>query len=1439
MPITLKRSVLKKGHVISLFVLISLLVAVGAYFYASSEEQTVQHNVRDRLKSIAELKVSQISGWIKERKSDAATFSQDPFIISELQKLLSSKDNIQYEKNLRKIMYLINTSSIYNNIMIANNKGKLLVELNSKQNRIDSTTKSFILKAIRNKKNISSDLYLDETQNKIMLNYIAPIYDENNKAIAALILRVDPYVYLYPLITEWPLPSKTSETLIVKRDGSCVLFLNKLIHQKNAALRLRIPLTKKEVPAVQAALGYRGIFSGKDYNGDNVLAYIKQIPNTNWIMIAKVDKSEIYAGLYIKDILIFSFTIMVIIILSLGLMWYYHYRQKNIYKNLFDKEKELREYHEEFRTILYSIGDGVITSDIYGNVKQINPIAAELTGWSENEAVGHPVEEIFNIYDEVSRIKVSNPVKKVLNTGSVVGLANHTMLISKSGQEIPIADSGAPIRNEQGSIEGVVIVFRDKTTEYKTEKRIRQNEARLRRAELASKSGNWELFLNSKIMIASVGAGKIYGLENEELSYDMIKKVPLPEYRPILDCALQNLIEKNEPYDVEFKIKTVDTGEVKDIHSVAQYDSENRIIFGIIQDITERKKAEETIQRNRLILQLLVEYAPAAIAMFDNEMKYLVCSKRFLKDYELNESDIVGKSHYEIFPEVPERWKEIHRNCLSGKIERCEEDPFPRLNGKLDWIRWEIHPWFEPEGKIGGIILFSEVITERKLAQDEIKRNREKWESLFNNSPAAIAIYEAFENGKDFIFTDFNAAAQKTDNLSRDTVIGKRLSNVFPSVERLGLLDVFRRVFYTGKTEYKNFYYKDDKVEGWRDNVVYKLKTGEIVAIYNDITDRVKAEIALRESEERFRTVYDAAPDGISISEIETGRIVEINEAYQKVFGFSRNEVIGRSSYEIGIWLNEDDRKPLIDDLEKYDIYNNKEIKFKRKDGTVIHTIVSGRVTSFNNQNYMLAVVHDITELNKISLALKESEESLRTTLYSIGDGVITTDKSGKVKRMNPVAEKLTGWKESDAKNKPIEEVFKIINEDKRNKVDSPARLVIKKGKIVGLANHTLLISKEGREIPIADSGAPIKNENGEIEGVVLVFRDQTKERTSQKILEDSEAQLKQSQRVARIGYYVFDITSGSWTSSEMLDEIFGIDKKYKHDIEGWLNLIHPEQRNELSSYFRHNLISKKEGFNKSYRILRNNDKSELWVHGVGSYELDKDGNVVKMFGTIQDISERMKTQNIIENSLKEKEILLKEIHHRVKNNFQQIISLIALQTEFIDEAQVLNIFDDLQTRLKSMSLIHELMYGTGNFAAVDIKEYIEKLTGHLIKTYSSNENIKLNLDLESHDFSLDSIIPCGLLINEIITNSIKYAFPNNSEGKINISFKKHEGEFYLKISDSGIGIKENIDFENLKTLGLRLINLLTIQLKGTLQVVRPFKGLQYIIRFKGVNSGG
>jgi PAS domain S-box-containing protein len=186
------------------------------------------------------------------------------------------------------------------------------------------------------------------------------------------------------------------------------------------------------------------------------------------------------------------------------------------------------------------------------------------------------------------------------------------------------------------------------------------------------------------------------------------------------------------------------------------------------------EEIQPALERCRDLLRQFIEHAPAPIAMFDRDMRYIMASRRFATDYNLKSQDLIGRSHYEVFPEIPERWKAIHRRCLAGATERAEEDPFPRADGTLDWVRWEIQPWYEANGAIGGIILFSEVITAHKQADESLRQSEEKYRTLVEVSRDAIFV----NHNNQIIYV--NPAAVKLFGADRpERIIGKSPFDLF------------------------------------------------------------------------------------------------------------------------------------------------------------------------------------------------------------------------------------------------------------------------------------------------------------------------------------------------------------------------------------------------------------------------------------------------------------------------------------------------------------------------------------------------------------------------------------------------------------------------------------------------------------------------------------
>jgi PAS domain S-box-containing protein len=220
---------------------------------------------------------------------------------------------------------------------------------------------------------------------------------------------------------------------------------------------------------------------------------------------------------------------------------------------------------------------------------------------------------------------------------------------------------------------------------------------------------------------------------------------------------------------------------------------------------------------------------------------------------------------------------------------------------------------------------------------------------------------------------------------------------------------------------------------------------------------------------------------------------------------------------------------------------------------------------------------------------------------------------------------------------------------------------------------------------------------------------------------------------------------------------------------------------------------------------------------------VDWRGRLISQVVVLRDITERKRAEDQIKASLREKDVLLKEIHHRVKNNLQVISSLLYLQSRGVEDDQALEMFRDSESRVRSMALVHERLYQSPDLARIDFGEYIRSLANSLFRSYGINTNvIKLKIKVGDVLLGVDTAIPCGLIINELVSNSLKHAFPDGKAGEIRIELRSGDhGKFSLMVSDNGIGLPKYMDFRNTESLGLQLINTLVEQLEGTIELDR------------------
>jgi PAS domain S-box-containing protein len=376
-------------------------------------------------------------------------------------------------------------------------------------------------------------------------------------------------------------------------------------------------------------------------------------------------------------------------------------------------------------------------------------------------------------------------------------------------------------------------------------------------------------------------------------------------------------------------------------------------------------------------LRLFIEHAPASLAMFDRQMRYISSSRRWLSDFNLEERSLEGLSHYEVFPEIGEKWKQIYNRALAGEVVRTEQDRFVRKDGSHQWLRWEVRPWQDSSGEIAGIVVFTEDITERKKSSEQLLQSEARFRSLFELS--LDGIFAVDQNGR---FLMANHAAQRISGYSATELEEITFTDLCAPESREKLLAAFKRGLqgHSAETEITIIHKDGDRrqiiVAG--SPLVSLTKVEGIFCTAKDITEKKQSELALRASEEKLRSILQAAPVGVGL--IVDRVILEANERLCSMTGYSKEELTGSST----LMLYPDTEECGWVGSEKYRQISEEgagtvETVWRKKDGSLIHVLLNSAAIELSNPDAgVIFTALDITDRKTAEQKLKESEERLR-----------------------------------------------------------------------------------------------------------------------------------------------------------------------------------------------------------------------------------------------------------------------------------------------------------------------------------------------------------------------------------------------------------------------------------------------------------------------------
>jgi PAS domain S-box-containing protein len=336
--------------------------------------------------------------------------------------------------------------------------------------------------------------------------------------------------------------------------------------------------------------------------------------------------------------------------------------------------------------------------------------------------------------------------------------------------------------------------------------------------------------------------------------------------------------------------------------------------------------------------------------------------------------------------------------------------------------------------------------------------------------------------------------------------------------------------------------------------------------------------------------------------------------------------------------------------------------------------------------------------------------------------------------------------------------------------------------------------------------------------------KDISERKRAEKTLRESEEHYQNLAKISPVGIFRTDKNGATTYVNPMWCKITGLSFDEALD-NGWLKAVHPDDRERLSKDW-HEIARLHQASFTDYRFLRP-DGTVAWVIGQASPEMNLENQFVGYVGTITDITERKRDEEVIRASLAEKEVLLKEVHHRVKNNLMTIIGLIKMQESKTRNKTISYLMNELEGRVRSMALVHESLHKSEDLAHINLQNYIETLSDHIRAQFGAKRDIRFSVQAAGVDVDLDTAVPCGLILNELITNAFKHAFPSDKmqAGKnhceITVSVSQDSGICTLIVADNGVGLPAETNWENPETLGLQLVKMLCRQINGSIDLDR------------------
>jgi PAS domain S-box-containing protein len=702
-----------------IFVLLSSGILVVGYVYHRNFERQYRAEIENVLASITDLKVSELTHWREERLAGAAQFYRNTTFSGLAERSLRIPEDVDARSSILAWFRQVREANRYDRISLYDAS---LVERLSSPNGLELADSLFLRHAaiaMRSHEVVFQDFYRDEHTDRVFLNILIPVVNarNSNRIIGMIAMRIDPDKYIYPLLKRWPTPSRTAETLLIRKEGNAALYLNRLRFNNDAALKLRIPLDSTNVPAVKAALGLSGIVEGTDYRGVAVIADVHAVPDSPWSLVARIDLSEVYAPLHERSRITILLMCVMFIGAASGLALLRRRQNVRFYKDQYLAEHERTWLHD---VIARSINEIYVIEPQTLRFKFANAGAQRNIGYTAGELTELTPVDIAPEYTE----KTFRAMLRPLFTGEKSLLVIETLHRRKDGSRYPVESHLQLVERPEGNV--CLVIVTDITERKQAEEELRASEERFRIVTESTTDVIYEWDLKESITWFGDVDGVLgypAGIFPRTLGGWVAALHPGDKERVWM--AVEEQLKGAAPYDVEYRIQGKygvwywwsARGTV-----IKNERGESGRWIGAVTDVTERKRADLELREREARYRTLVENIPQKILMKDRNFRWVSINENLARDFGFRPEEVVGKMDADLF--TPELAAKYHSDDVrimeTGEAEEFEEKYI--VAGKETWVNTIKTPIRGEKGEIEGVLGVFWDITGRKQAESELRR---------------------------------------------------------------------------------------------------------------------------------------------------------------------------------------------------------------------------------------------------------------------------------------------------------------------------------------------------------------------------------------------------------------------------------------------------------------------------------------------------------------------------------------------------------------------------------------------------------------------------------------------------------------------------------------------------------------------------------------------